>query len=145
MKSWIQRYEKVLSDVWITQYKNKSPPSGRPTSHDKYPDIFDEFLVVTENEEDIGDEYQAYCQTLPVQNSLPFNSPTTWWSKHEETYPNLIKWAYNMLSIPAMSAECERVFSGCGLLLEPRRNRLQDNIVEANECLRVWERQGVFR
>ena len=44
-----------------------------------------------------------------------------------------------------MSAECERVFSNYNLLLEPRRNRLHDDIVEANECLRVWERQGVFR
>ena len=47
----------MLSDVWITQYKNKSPPSSRLTSHDKYPKIFNEFLAVTENKEDIEDEY----------------------------------------------------------------------------------------
>ena len=43
-----------------------------------------------------------------------------------------------------MSIEYERVFSSCGLLLELRQNCLQDNVVEANECLRVWKRQGLF-
>ena len=38
-----------------------------------------------------------------------------------------------------MSVEYKRVFSNYGLLLEPRRNRLQNNIVEANECLHVWK------
>ena len=47
----------MLSDVWITQYKNKLLPLSRPTSHNKYPDIFDKFLAVTENKEDIEDKY----------------------------------------------------------------------------------------
>ena len=130
-------FERNLPSKSSNTIQNKSPPSSRPTSHNKYPDLFDKFLAMTEDEENIEDEHQANCQSLPVQNSLPFNAPTTWWSKHEETYPNLIQWAYDILSIPTMSAECERVFSGCNLLLEPCRNRLQDDIVEANECLRV--------
>ena len=143
-KQWIQRYEKVLSDVWVVQYNNKSPPSTRPSSRENEPDIFEEFLALNEVEER-GDEYQTYCQALPVQASdLPHGSPISWWSSHEGTYPNLAKWAYDLLSIPAMSAECERAFSSCGLLLEPRRNRLLDDIVEANECLRAWKRQDLF-
>jgi hypothetical protein len=43
-----------------------------------------------------------------------------------------------MLAIPAMSSECERVFSSAKLLLTDRRNRLNPDAIEANECLRNW-------
>ena len=82
---------------------------------------------------------------LPVQAlDFPKGTPISWWSSYKGIYPNLAKWVYNLLSIPAMSAEYERVFSSCGLLLEPRRNRLLDDIVEANKCLRAWKRQDLF-
>ena len=47
-------------------------------------------------------------------------------------------------SIPAMSAECERVFSSAGQLLTTQRNRLLDDIVEANEYLLAWTRTELF-
>jgi len=43
-----------------------------------------------------------------------------------------------MLAIPMMSAECERVFSSARHLLTDARNRLNPDIIEANECLRHW-------
>lgn len=41
-----------------------------------------------------------------------------------DCYPSLSKLALNVLSIPALSCECERLFSKLGDLLEPRRRRL---------------------
>ena len=46
--------------------------------------------------------------------------------------------AIDMLCIPAMSAECERVFSSAKLLISQRRNRLTADMIEACECLRAW-------
>ena len=46
--------------------------------------------------------------------------------------------AFDLLSIPAMSAECERVFSGAGVLLTSRKKRMKEDIIEAIECLRTW-------
>lgn len=46
--------------------------------------------------------------------------------------------AYDLLSVPAMSAECERIFSSAGMMIVPKRNRLNEDIVEASECLRSW-------
>ncbi len=43
---------------------------------------------------------------------------------------------FDMLIIPAMSAECERVFSSLKLMIIVRRNALKEEIIEANECLR---------
>jgi hypothetical protein len=43
-----------------------------------------------------------------------------------------------MLAIPMMSAECERVFSSAKHLLTNTCNRLNPDIIKANECLRHW-------
>ena len=51
--------------------------------------------------------------------------------------------AYDTCSIPAMSAECERVFSiSTKLLITDRRNRLKEDIIEASEVLKSWLYQG---
>jgi hypothetical protein len=46
--------------------------------------------------------------------------------------------ALDTLSIPAMSMECERVFSSAKKLLTPAPDNLQEDIIEATECLKVW-------
>jgi hypothetical protein len=43
-----------------------------------------------------------------------------------------------MLAIPMMSAECERIFSSAKHLITDSRNRLNPEIIEANECLKHW-------
>jgi hypothetical protein len=43
--------------------------------------------------------------------------------------------AYDHLSIPAMSAEYERVFSDTKLKISPNRNRLKEDIIKATEYL----------
>jgi hAT family C-terminal dimerisation region len=56
------------------------------------------------------DEYEAYTsQTLILIDCLPL----TWWlrDKQQERYLRLSKMAIDILSIPAMSADPERVFS----------------------------------
>ena len=51
--------------------------------------------------------------------------------------------AYDILSIPVMSAETERVFSGIKLMISLNRNRLEEDIIEAIECLNRWYRVGL--
>ena len=60
------------------------------------------------------------------------------WALHENEYPSLARMAFDIISIPAMSAECERVFSSTKLLLTDRRARMKEDIIEASECLRAW-------
>jgi hypothetical protein len=47
-------------------------------------------------------------------------------------------WAFDILAVPAMSAECERIFSSAKKLVSPERNRLHEQIIEASECLKNW-------
>jgi hypothetical protein len=46
--------------------------------------------------------------------------------------------ALDMLLIPAMSAEPERVFSGSKVTISDRRCRLGIQVIEALECLKSW-------
>jgi len=52
--------------------------------------------------------------------------------------------ALAVLSIPAMSTEPERVFSGAKITISDPRCRLGDNLIEALECCKSWEREGLI-
>jgi hAT family C-terminal dimerisation region len=95
------------------------------------------------------DEYQEYLKTehFPDQGmgNVQSGSPVdlcTFWAQNEAKYPSLSRMAFDVLSIPAMSAECERVFSSSKILLSDRRARMKEDIVEASECLRAWLQSG---
>jgi len=53
--------------------------------------------------------------------------------------------ALNILSIPAMSADVERLFSSTGLTLSDRRNRMGEGLLEALECLKSWYKIKEFK
>ncbi|KAL6062157.1 RNA polymerase II regulatory region DNA binding [Balamuthia mandrillaris] len=50
--------------------------------------------------------------------------PRTWWREHCHLFPRLYHVALKYLSIPATSAESERIFSLTGNILSPHRSTL---------------------
>ena len=52
--------------------------------------------------------------------------------------------ALDILSIPCMSADVERLFSSCSLTLEDRRNCMGPELLEAWECLKSWQKIKEF-
>jgi len=68
-----------------------------------------------------------------------------WFGKSMDSHwRDLAKMALDYLTIPAMSAEPERVFSAAKLSLSDRRCRMGDDAVEALECLKSWQRDGLI-
>ena len=59
-------------------------------------------------------------------------------------FPTLHLWAFDILAVPAMSAECERIFSSAKKLISPERNRLHEQIIEASEYLKNWWDRGLI-
>jgi hypothetical protein len=51
----------------------------------------------------------------------------------------MARMALDIASMPVMSSECERVFSQRKLLITGPRNRLQANIIDATQWLRIYE------
>ena len=76
------------------------------------------------------DEFMARANRADVE----VEDPLEWWVGHASDYPILSKMAFNLFSCPAMSAECERVFSQTKKVITDERNRLQSDTVAAIEC-----------
>ena len=55
------------------------------------------------------------------------------------TVADLAIMAFNVLSIPLMSAEYEHIFSAAGYLITERRNAMKENIINVTAYLRAWQ------
>jgi hAT family C-terminal dimerisation region len=53
--------------------------------------------------------------------------------------------AFDFHAIPAMSSECERVFSSYGKMTTPESTRLSGETLWHHECLKNWQRRGAIR
>jgi hypothetical protein len=71
-------------------------------------------------------------------------NPLLWWRDHQHIFPTLSQMAFDLLSVPAMSSECERVFSIAKHLITMPRNRLKDDVIEAIQLLKHWYMGGLF-
>ena len=59
-------------------------------------------------------------------------------------WPNLARMAFDLLAIPAMSSECERVFSSVVKLTTVESSRLSGDLLWHQECLKNWSRRGLI-
>jgi hypothetical protein len=152
-KDWISLVEKAIRELWLMEYKCKSSRTLSPTttpqalkrkvytsarSHKRIRTDYEDYSITPEI--DALDEYLS-------QNLLPFPQSDDeddkfdliqYWAERSTSNPELARYALDILAAPAMSDECERLFSSAKLLLTDRRTRLRMDIVEANECLRSW-------
>jgi len=87
------------------------------------------------------DELERFFSSKPV---VDIKNPLEWWleSTQQRAYPDLAKMAVDLLSIPAMAADPERLFSSAGYMINDRRNRLNIDTIQALECLKSWYRLG---
>jgi hypothetical protein len=88
-------------------------------------------------------ELQTYCESDGHSMSGRFSSYNakdvlTWWKAHQGVYPNLSRMARDYLAIPGTSASSERLFSACKNLITKNRNSLQEDTIQAHECLKSW-------
>ena len=71
------------------------------------------------------------------------DNPITYWLSLRRDYPNLSRLALDVLSIPASSCDCERMFSELGDLLGPRRRRISSKLLAAIQPVRGWLKSGL--
>jgi len=88
------------------------------------------------------DEYEEYISEPSIQISTP---ALQWWLDEQQRtrWPKLSQLAVNILSIPAMSAEAERVFSGARRTISWERMQLKEGTIEMVECLKHWKRNKI--
>jgi hypothetical protein len=88
------------------------------------------------------DEYYRYIREPLVPHSHIQQGVYTWWleERQQRLYSNLSRMALDILTIPAMSAVPERLFSSANITISDRRNRLHSDTTEAIECLKSWRK-----
>ena len=52
--------------------------------------------------------------------------------------------AFDILSIPAMSADTERLFSSAKLILSTQRQNIDAKSLEVLQCLKSWDRSSLI-
>lgn len=67
-----------------------------------------------------------------------------YWRIRERQWPQLAKMAYDMMSIPAMSSECERVFSSVSRRATKDTTRLTGRMLSTQECVKNWKGRGAI-
>lgn len=90
------------------------------------------------------DEYQRWkqCEPRAEKGSNDANDPINYWLGLRDRYPQLSKLALDVISIPASSCDCERMFSELGDLLQPRRRGISAELLAAIQCVRRWQKAG---
>jgi hypothetical protein len=147
--NWIHQGEAALQRLWAT-YKPELPPSTRP----KVPrtsslrDSIAALVNAEHNNEDDDvaiDQLSRWRRFEPAWTSAQFESSSTavsYWMALRPKYPELSQLAIDVLSIPASSCECERMFSQLGDLLEPRRRKIGSQLLAALQCIKSWRAAG---
>jgi hypothetical protein len=143
-QDWLANAKDETQALYETQYKNREMTEIQATQNitqraPRQPDEFETWITPVDYYETDAvtvDEYDAYLSTPPI----PTLEPILWWRDHQSTYPRLSQMAFDLLSIPAMSAECERVFSQARLTISTQRVRLKEDTIDAIQCLKNWLR-----
>ena len=90
-------------------------------------------------EEILVDELERWLSTKQDVYTKHDN-PLDYWSAKQFEYPRVARMAIDVLSIPAMAAECERTFSSAGCMVSPKRARLDASTLAVTQTVRSWMR-----
>ena len=69
--------------------------------------------------------------------------PREYWHAQRFKYPRLSQMAMDFMTVQAMSAECERLFSAAGRMVTPLRSQLEASTVALCQVLRSWLQAGI--
>ncbi len=70
--------------------------------------------------------------------------PLEYWQMKQYVWPELAAMAFDLFAVPAMSSECERVFSSCAKMTTPESRRLKGTTLWSHQCLKNWQRRGAI-
>ena len=135
---------KAVKAHWVAKYKDQPVTDDSDDRPAKRATVFDVRLgrapAVTPGK---GDDFDKFVSGLPVlMYDCKATSLLQWWSK---VGPKALqRMAYDYLSIPCTSCECERCFSSAKRTMTFERMSMKDETVKECELLRNWWRQGVI-
>ncbi len=154
-REWRKPALKKVKDLWIW-YRERTPlphiitsPEGRSRQDQQDLDAYDRIIKDRKKiarpltRPTSEDEFEDYCsgESCDIGNT----SALEWWCQDQQRkrWPRLSYMAIDILSIPGMSDEPERVFSGSRRTISWDRAQLEAKTIEELECSKHWERSGI--
>lgn len=157
---WVEKAKGMVQCLWDEEYRFLEIPSKPGSQQPKQPKLQRNSLAAhlyrkrnkgntTDSDSpsprrsgDTFDEYKQWYAGHPEDN---IDDPIQYWINLAAQYPRLSRMALDILTVQAMSAECERLFSAAGRMVTALRNRLDAKIIELCQVLRSWHRAGLLR
>lgn len=148
LKAWIPVLKDALQEIWTSTYKSTvSVPSELAPDSPTESTSDNGFLDFWETDANLSleDEYALYLRER-VLRRRDVKSGLLWWQEptQRRRFPNLSQMAIDILSIPAMAADVERLFSTAKLTITPQRNCLHISTLELLQCLKSWDNSSVL-
>jgi hypothetical protein len=134
---WIHKARCQVEDVYNSRYAlhgRKIILSGRNGAEDE-----DSIQRAMKKRACVAtDEVTLYAQGAVAHVS---SDPLVWWKTHAAEFPGLARMSLDMLTIPATTANVERVFSQAKLILTDGRSVLDAELAGKMASLGSWSRQ----
>jgi hypothetical protein len=113
-------------------------PQQQQTRPQKEPSQFEQWFKSRKPRPQGPDDKEGELQRYYRLRVEQVDDPVKWWADKRADFPRLSRLALDILAIPAMAADCERVFSIAKLMITSQRHRLQDLTIEMIQLLRHW-------
>jgi hypothetical protein len=142
-KTWARAVLPKLRNLWEEKYAVIDEASALTLSQPTYePDEYDLLERDLNVVQKFADDWESFIEADPTEIST--KTALEWWCQEQQRtrYPRLSHMAIDVLSVPAMSAEAERVFSGARRQIPWSRASLGAKTIEQMECLKHWLRKG---
>lgn len=135
-----------LKQFWEKKYR---PSTGLPhPAPVETPDegLENSFLQWMEDKSTVLEDIDELDLYLTEPRLKTVSSVIKWWTDpaQKSRFPLLYLMAIDIFSIPAMSSEPERVFSGTKNTISNNRASLNMESIQATQCLKSWFRSGLF-
>ena len=141
----IPRMLETCRYIWENEYR-QIPPVTVSAEQSPPRSAFSAFMqriAVREAPDQADNDFERYINGRPTaMTDWKTQGLFTWWATCD--FSQLRQWAFDTLSIPAMSAELERVFSQAKRFYTDDRNRVLPDSFEAAMCLKHWSQQGLY-
>jgi len=154
-KKWVKPTLAKVKKLWEKFREEVIPPSAftllydDPTNHYKEPRELDAFDQIALSLQQVArpaseDEYEDYNSQEPCNPGKA--GAFVWWCQdtQRQRWPRLSLMAIDLLSIPPMSDEPERVFSGARRTISWERGQMEPETIEITECLKHWKKSGIL-
>jgi hypothetical protein len=145
---WLRKADEGFQKLWGAYKKPPKTPSPQPPRTGAIDDVIGAYTARRNGAraEDL-DEYTRWREQEPewsLQTYQNDGNAVQYWITMGPKYPQLSRFAIDILTIPASSCECERLFSELGDLLEPKRRQIGSELLAAFQLIRSWTRAGFY-